>query len=383
MKNSAALWVGTAILAVFGVALFVLTPDEALPPFDVGSSKPDGYRAVAILLEDAGVDVRSVEVSQDAPLADLVPGPSGAGIVVPVEEYLEPTDRAALQVAAETGATVVVSAVDGFIQLPESELARTAARPVARGFCDIAELEELQSVDDIAGANLAPSLDSQVCFESGFGPLVSSLDTGDGRFFELASPYLWANARLQPDKEDGGRALDNAATAVALLGDLESVTFVTPIPPPEFVADGTRNPLELMPLPVKLAILQAVGAFVIYVMWRARRLGRPVAEEMPVEIAGSELVEAVGGLLRRSGSPTNAAAVLRAETRRELSRPLGVPIGADPAALVEAVVARTGGDPQRLRMLLFDGPVETVADLVALSRGLDEIELEVLDVQHA
>ena len=80
---------------------------------------------------------------------------------------------------------------------------------------------------------------------------------------------------------------------------------------------------------MKLALAQLVGAFVLFVWWRSRRLGPPVSERLPVEIAGSELVAAVGDLLRRRGNPQRAAATVRADTRRVLAERLG--LGPDPA----------------------------------------------------
>lgn len=378
---------GAAVLLALVVAVVLLTPDEPLPPFDASSSLPDGYRAVAILLEDAGVEVRSVGPSAnggDAGAEGEGPGElprvgAGEGMVVPVPEYLSGRARAELDAAAGRGATVVVA--EDYFQIPVSELTRTPAQAVERGSCNIAALEQLSAIDAIDPVTLDAPVGAATCFGDSFGAHVSEEPMGDGRLVELSSPYLWANARLQPDKEDGGRALDNGAMAVALLGELDAVTFVLPVAPAEFVADGSRNPLELIPLPVELALVQGIGAFILYAFWRSRRLGQPVAEAMPVEVAGSELVEAVGGLLRRTGSARSAAEVLRSDARRNLSSPLGVPPGGDPAAVVSAVSARTGRSPGDVQRLLYDDPVPDAAALVALSQALDELELEVADVQ--
>jgi hypothetical protein len=360
---------GAAVLLALVVAVVLLTPDEPLPPFDASSSLPDGYRAVAILLEDAGVEVRSVGPSANGGDAgaegegsgELPRVGAGEGIVVPVLEYLSGRARTELD--------------------PASELTRTPAQAVERGSCNIARLEQLSAIDAIDPVTMDAPVGAATCFGDSFGAHVSEEPMGDGRLVELSSPYLWANARLQPDKEDGGRALDNGPMVVALLGELDAVTFVLPVAPADFVADGNRNPLELIPLPVELALVQGIGAFILYAFWRSRRLGQPVAEAMPVEVAGSELVEAVGGLLRRTGSARSAAEVLRSDARRNLSSPLGVPPGGDPAAVVSAISARTGRSPGDVKRLLYDDPVPDAGALVALSRALDELELEVADVQ--
>jgi hypothetical protein len=204
---------------------------------------------------------------------------------------------------------------------------------------------------------------------------------GDGSLVELSSPYLWANARLAPDKEEGGQPLDNGPMAVALLDGSSSVTFVDARPSPGVTPDGTRDPLELMPYGVKLALAQGVGAFVVYAWWRGRRLGRPVREEMPVEVAGSELVEAVGGLLRRAGSVDAAAEIVRSDACRTLGARLGVPVEAGPEALVRLVASRTGRDPAEVGAVLVSGPVGSAEGLVQLLRQLDSLRTEVLDGQ--
>src|SRR6266581_6954843 len=70
---------------------------------------------------------------------------------------------------------------------------------------------------------------------------------------------------------------------------------------------------------VRLAMWQLVVAFAVLVLWRARRLGRPVAEAQPVQIPGSELVVAVGNLLQRARGRGQAAGLLTDDLRRTLA----------------------------------------------------------------
>lgn len=382
-------WLGLATLAGIVVALVVLSSGGVAAPFDPDSAAPDGYRAIAILLADDGVRVDTVSPGDlgggDPGAGEGVPGGFGPGdgLVLPVAEYVGDEQLESVRAAAAAGATVVVSGEDFFYPVDSRTLVRSPASPVPRGRCDMSELQDLESIDDIAGGALEvpDGTGAEVCFADGFGAVVTRELTGDGSITTISSPYLWANARLQPDKEEGGRALDNGGLAVALLGELDSVTFVDADPPSGVTPDGTKNPLSLIPLPVRLAMAQLVGAFLVYAWWRSRRLGRPVREAMPVEVAGSELVEAVGGLLRRSGSAQRAARVLRGDLRRELSSRLGVPLDGDPTAMVDAISSRTGRDPDEVRSILCDSPVDTTSQLVALSRALDDLHSEVLNVQ--
>ena len=101
-------------------------------------------------------------------------------------------------------------------------------------------------------------------------------------------------------------------------------------PRPDFLAEGSRSPLELMPLPVKMALLQAVGAFVIYAMWRSRvsagRSRGDARRKSRVRNWSRRSVACFGA----AAAPAGAAEVLRSEARRRLSRPFGAAVGGDP-----------------------------------------------------
>ncbi len=371
-----------ALLAVVAavVAVLALSGGSDPVPFDAASAEPDGYRAVSLLLEDGGASTVTTSAEE------LDPAALGGGdaVVVPVAEWLTEGERSRLMEAASNGATVVLAAEDSFIPIDRQSLVRTPALPVARGRCDIAEIDDLESLDDIAFWVLEdPDPQQQLCFADGVGALVSSEAVGAGTVVRLSSPYLWANARLQPDKEDGGQPLDNGPMAVQLLAGVGTVHFVEAVPPAGVTPDGTQNPIQLMPLTVKMAIIQAAAAFVFYAWWRGRRLGAPVRESVPVEVAGSELVEAVGGLLRRHGSVGSAASVLRERECRELAAALGVPREAGPDALVSAVSARTRRQPEDVAATLFGPAPGGPSELLELTRKLDSLHSEVLDVEPA
>ncbi|MFV0316615.1 MAG: DUF4350 domain-containing protein [Microthrixaceae bacterium] len=387
MPNRSAAVVGIVLVLGAVIAVLALADGSDPVPFDATSSAPDGYRAIALMLEDQGLAVRSVApgwvggggiAEGDAQAPGI-----GDAVVVPVAQWATDDELDGYRSLAETGATVVLAAEESFFPIDSRILVRSSANPVARGRCDIGSLESLEALDDIAFEVLAdPRGEQRVCFADGFGALVSSEPLGQGTIVHLSSPYLWANARLQPDKEDGGQPLDNGPMAVALLAGTPgaTVTFVEAIAPEGTSPDGSRNPIELMPFPVKIALVQAAFAFGLYAWWKGRRVGAPVSEEMPVEVAGSELVEAVGGLLRRHGSVGRASAVLRERVCRELASGLGVPREAGPDALTASVAARTGRGRDEVHAILFGAQPPDVASLLELSHALDSLHSEVLSV---
>lgn len=384
-----------ALAVAVGVGIVLTTRVEPVPPFDIDSARPDGLKAVRVLLEEQGVDVRR------SPAARITDGSLELGadeaIVMIAPSAATDEEVAALTTAAAAGGLVVfgepllsadedvdVSVLDDAQFLDGRTLADVSPFEVAPGRCDIEVLADLGDIDTAFATPILPvEGDPERCYDEDGGAHFLRRDEGSGSVVTLSSPYLWVNARLQPRKEEGGEPLANGATAVRLLGGAQRVTFIDPVASAGEVASGTQGPITLLPLPVKLALAQLLGAFVLFVWWRSRRLGPPVAERLPVEAAGSELVAAVGDLLRRRGNPQRAAATVRLDTRRVLAERLGMGADPSPVALVEVVASRTGRPPDEVGAALYDDPTAPIASadsLVALVRTLDVIRQEVLHV---
>ncbi len=385
-----------AIVATAVIAGVVLV-GRATPtlPFSVISTAPDGYAAVAELLETRGVQVVS-RTPDELLETQLDPTPvPGRVVVVPVPTSLSADLIDALRGQSRDGGRVVFGSRPEGPEVPDELEALLGAEPMvppgrlltdepafpeAEGVCDLPELEDLGPVD-AAFVEPVPVGDSdRSCYGDGRSALfVSPTDSG---LVTMGGPLLWSNARLQPNKEDGGRALSNAATAVALLGDSDEVWFIDVSGGIGDVPGGTQDPIALLPLPVQLALAQLVGALLLYLWWRGRRLGRPPTEPLPVEIAGSELVVAVGDVLRRRSARQRAAGELRTETRRQLCRALGLGVDAPPEVLVARLTGPTGRSADELTDTLY-GARELTGDaaLVELAHRLDRIRQEVLDVR--
>jgi len=136
---------------------------------------------------------------------------------------------------------------------------------------------------------------------------------------------------------------------------------------------GTPNPLWSAFPPWVFAIAaQLAIAAVLFMAWRARRLGGPVSEPLPVLVPGTETVLGRARLYRRAGATGAAAAALRAGTVRRLRTGYG---GLDGAALVGAVAATTGWPYERVESVLYGPAPERNDELRALATDLDELRL--------
>jgi hypothetical protein len=122
-----------------------------------------------------------------------------------------------------------------------------------------------------------------------------------------------------------------------------------------------------------LALLAGVAAAV----WRGRRLGPLVVEQLPVVVRSRETVEGRARLYARAGARLRAADALRIGTIGRLAPALGLSRLASVDDVVNAAAARTGRDRAALRALLIDTAPPSDAALVALSDELARLEAAV------
>jgi hypothetical protein len=290
---------------------------------------------VVVLLEELGADV---EVGPRVP--------AGARTAILLHDRLSPQEEQELRAWITDGGVLLLG--DGLSPLAG------AGGPTA---CPDRLLD---GVDTLAlGSGAAAQVQrGPGCYE-GF---VTASSLGAGTVVSVGSPQLFDNAHL-----DLG---DNAAFAAGVLAPTgaERIAFVH-----GSAGSGERGLLDLLGPRTAQAIGQVAVAAVAFVLWRGRRLGRPVEEHQPVQVAGSELTAAVGRMLARRARPEEAAAAVRAELRSALDRRLGF----DPATPLEAVAAavaeRTGLDAGAVGRALATRPVTTDDDLVLVVAELDRI----------
>jgi hypothetical protein len=168
---------------------------------------------------------------------------------------------------------------------------------------------------------------------------------------------------------------DNAVLAAALLAPRPGtrVGILAPDFAPAGRDQGPDSLSDLIPLPLRLAALQLIVAFVLVALWRSRRLGKPVAEPQEVQLPGSELVVAVGTLLHRTAAHDHAVEVLRADLRHTLSERLGLPEHTDAQLLADTAAARTTVAATDILAVLTGPAPRTDTEFVALAQRAEAI----------
>jgi hypothetical protein len=135
--------------------------------------------------------------------------------------------------------------------------------------------------------------------------------------------------------------------------------------------------IDLIPVQVGWIILQLCLAVVLVAVWKGRRIGPLVAEQLPVVVRASETVEGRGRLYRSRRARDRAAQALRTATLQRMTPRLGLGHDADPPAVAQAVAQRCGLNPHAVGHILFGPPPASDPDLVNLAHELDTIERQV------
>ncbi len=168
----------------------------------------------------------------------------------------------------------------------------------------------------------------------------------------------------------------DAALAVNLLGAHRTLIWYVssyadlqeaPTPSITELTPGWVTPL--------LTLLALVG--IAAAMWRGRRFGAIVVENLPVVVRASETMDGRARLYSRARARLRALDALRIGTVERLARAVGLPRTATVGEVVDAAAALTGRDRSAVSALLLDAVPTNDGELVRLSDELLTLEAEV------
>jgi hypothetical protein len=325
---------GTALIVVA-----VLTADrpDTGAPLDPRSTGPLGTRAMVDVLRAVGAEVT---------ITDGLPE-VGASTALVLQDAYDDAQRDELLAWVESGGVLIVA--DRTSLLQTDHVGSTALGFVDSSIakdCDLAGITDINRITAPGGTVHEAPEGASGCFPRNDGFWMVVRGEGEGTVVGLGGAQTFTNIEL-------GNA-DNGLLAVSLLAPNGEGTVAVLEPPPPGSGDATL--FDLVPSAVRLAILQLLVAFGVFVLWRARRLGRPVIETKTVEVPGSELVVATGNLLQTSGAGAHAMRVLREDTRRFLAERLGLPVTATVEQVADGAVVRGGADRDAVLRVLQDQP---------------------------
>jgi hypothetical protein len=363
-------WVAAGVVLALLVALAAALPEPPRSTVPLAPDNPDdaGARALAMILERQGVEIEYVRRTSAA----VAQARRGGTLLVTGSTLLLPEQEDAL--AATEYDLVLLDPGSGLLgAVTDAAEPASSAGPVTDRVpaCDDPDAVAAGSLRTGAAGYLALSDEATVCFpgdEPGTGALL--VVDGERRVTALAEPSVLTNARLA---EDG-----NAALALRLLGRQDRLVWYVPsfddIGSVEASGPGLGDLLPPWTGPVAM---QALVVALLAALWRGRRLGRLVAEPLPVTVQAAEATRGRGRLYRRSPAYGHAAASLRAGTASRAAARLGLPRSAGAVAVIEALAHATGRTTDDVAALLYGPPPTDDAGLTELARRLDDLESEV------
>ena len=357
-------WALPALVAICAVAAIgtYLTAPRPGGQMDPESTGPEGAHALIALLRDHGVTV-AVANSVDDAVNAARPGT----LLLFAQTQRVSTEGLLNRLADAPGDLLLVE--------PTSH-ARAALAPGIRSSgastsdtkpdCTLREADQAGAVD-FGPSNTFRAVGDKTVSSCYGGALVRYRD-GDRTVTVVGSTDFLTNGSLL-------RA-GNAALAMNLAGQHPRLVWYAP-QHIEGGSSGKGKIYDLIPDNVGWTVVQLWLTVALIALWKGRRIGPLVAEKLPVVVRASETVEGRGRLYRSRRARDRAAQALRSAALQRMLPRLGLGVDTPPPAVVLAIAQHGRSDPESLRHILFGPPPATDADLIQLTRALDDIERQV------
>ncbi|SDN54160.1 hypothetical protein SAMN05216368_1066 [Cryobacterium flavum] len=364
-------WVIAAacILAIAIIAVLVSGGSQAAGRALAGdNAAPAGSMALVEVLRQQGVTVTLA-----GSLAE-VRGAVGADSTVLLYDENSYLDQSQLSELGDLAARTVVVAPDF--------LALQALAPTV-GFGGVSDAETLTADCSVPAASRAGELvpgGDTLSIPQGEHPLVTGcFPSGTDTFslVQVQNELTGDLVSLVPDprvfNNENVTGYGNAAFALGLLGPSDSLVWYLPtladLPRtgPPSLADLT--PGWVTPVLMLLALVGVAAA-----VWRGRRFGPLVAENLPVTVKASETLEGRARLYARSNARLRAIDALRVGAVQRLARTVGLGRLAHLDEVIATVALITGRAPDEVRRVLVGAIPVSDAQLMELGVALQALE---------
>lgn len=347
----------------FGVLMVILNGSgRELARWGADETAPVGSRAVLEVLRAEGIDVTAVGTLVDARRA--LDGGGPATLAVGDPRLLLDADRWGELDGLAEHLVLLEPPLYGLDALGLDAIPGDPLEERLDADCALPLAQRAGAVDaEGVGYTSETGLE---CFSGDAGAALVRYDEGAGTVSVLGAGGAVQNGQVAQ--------AGNAALALGLLGEHPRLVWYLPTP-----ADLTSPTLdELTPGWVNPVAWLLLATGLAAAVWRGRRLGPVVVEQLPVTVKTTETMEGRARLYARDGARLRALDALRVGTLRRLAEGLALGRAAGVDDIVRAVAAITGRSTDALRRLLVDREPDGDRELVALSDQLLELEREVL-----
>jgi Domain of unknown function (DUF4350) len=350
-----------AICAVAAVGTYFTAPRPG-GQMDPDSTDPHGAHALVELLRDRGVSVVTAHSIDDVESA------ASPGTLLLFAQTQHVTDDSLLKRLADAPGDLLLVEPTSHARAALAPGIRNAGASVedANPDCALREADQAGSVD-FGPSNNFRAVGDRALISCYGGALVRYRD-GERLVTVVGSTDFMTNGDLL-------RA-GNAALAMNLAGQHPRLVWYAP-QRLEGGSSGSATIFDLMPDSVSWVVLQLTLTVLLVALWKGRRIGPLVAEDLPVVVRASETVEGRGRLYRSRRARGRAAQALRAAALQRILPRLGLGVDSPAHTVVIAIAQGSNMGPESVQHILFGPPPDTDADLTQLARALDDIERQV------
>jgi Domain of unknown function (DUF4350) len=351
----------TAICAVAAIGTF-LTASRPGGRMDPASTGPEGAHALVALLRDRGVTV--VVASTVADVENAV----RPGTLLLIAQTQRIADEPLLRRLADTPGDLLLVEPTSRTRAALAPGIRSSSASVLDNEpnCGLREANQSGSVE-FGPTNAFDAVGDRAVTSCYGGALVRYHDARRAVTVIGSTDFMTNRGLLRAG---------NAALAMNLAGGHSRLVWYAP-QRAEGESSGSATIFDLIPANVTWIVWQLCLTVILVALWKGRRVGPLVSEDLPVVVRASETVEGRGRLYRSRRARDRAAQALRVAALQRLLPRLGLGADTSAPAVVIAVAHRIGGDAEWVRHILYGPPPTTDIDLVHLARALDDIERQV------
>lgn len=358
--------VGALLVAVIGF-LVAGAGGTAGPRLGAENPAPAGAMAVVEVLRQQGVQVVPVDTLDQAAAATAAAG-SATLFLSDESGYLSSDQLGRLG----TLASRTVIADPDFLVLqalaPEVGFGGVSTADALSAQCTVAAAERAETISP-GGKTLglpAGTAGYTGCFPGDDNTYsVIERATDEGTITLVADTAVFANDEIA--------TYGNAALALNLLGSTDTLVWYLPT-----LADvpvtGPPSLGALTPGWVTPVMLLLVAVTIAAMVWRGRRFGPLVAENLPVVVRANETMEGRARLYARGNARLRAVDAIRIGAVARMAQAAGLPRTAPLDQVIRTVAALTARPPEQVHAVLVGEVPGSDAAMMALSDAVDELE---------
>ena len=351
------------IIAVIGIA--ISSGAQNTDPMSATNASPNGGKALVEVLRHEGVRVTVTDTLGDTESA--IDSPKQTTLFVYDANYYLSAEQ--VHRALHLASTVVL--LDPTFEVLDEISPDLASAGYVDGTLEAnCRVDAASTAEDITGDGngfrvLDDALDAETCF--GSGDDVYSLV----QLTSIGTEYTVLGAT---EALTNGVILDNgnAALGLNLLGANENLVWYVPGPvdlDSDIPTTGQLSPPWVLPVTLVLFLVVLAAA-----VWRGRRLGPLIVENLPVTVRASETMQGRARLYEKANARAHTLDSLRIGTIARLAKLTGLPVLSTVDEVIATAAAHAGMDPRQVRRLLIDAQPRSDREMVGLSDELLTLE---------